>query len=132
MEKKIDEVRNLKVGRYIIIDDIPCKITAMTKSKPGKHGGAKAKIDGTGIFNKQKKSLMKPTSAKVEVPVINKYNGQVLTLVGDGVQVMNMDTYETIDMPMPDEDEIKGKIAEGVEILYMEVMGKTKIIQIKE
>jgi len=32
------EVGSLKVGGYMVIDDQPCKIVSITKSKPGKHG----------------------------------------------------------------------------------------------
>ena len=38
------EVRELKVGRYMLIDEEPCKIMEITMSKPGKHGEAKARI----------------------------------------------------------------------------------------
>lgn len=131
MSKKIESVSNLKVGRYIMIDDLPCKITAITKSKPGKHGGAKAKIDGAGIFDGQKKSIIKPTGDKVEVPLIDKRNAQVLTLIGDNIQLMDMENYETFELPMPNDPELKGALSEGKEVLYMDVMGKRKIIQAK-
>ncbi|MGB9674667.1 MAG: translation initiation factor IF-5A, partial [Nanopusillaceae archaeon] len=37
-------VSSLKVGHNIIIDGEPCKIVEFEKSKPGKHGSAKARI----------------------------------------------------------------------------------------
>jgi translation elongation factor P/translation initiation factor 5A len=36
------EVRELKVGRYMLIDEEPCKILSIDTSKPGKHGEARA------------------------------------------------------------------------------------------
>ena len=36
------ELGSLKAGSYVIIDGEPCRIVEMTKSKPGKHGSAKA------------------------------------------------------------------------------------------
>jgi len=131
MAMKIDDVNNLKVGRYVMIDDVPCKITAITKSKPGKHGGAKAKIDGAGIFDKQKRSIIKPTSQKIEVPIIDKRTAQVLTVVGENVQMMDMESYETFDIPLPADSDLKNGILEGAVVLYMEVMGKRKIMQLK-
>ncbi len=39
------EIRTLKIGRYVAIDDDAFKILSMSKSKPGKHGSAKARIE---------------------------------------------------------------------------------------
>ena len=47
--KQLAEVRTLRVNRYMIIDEEPCKIMSITTSKPGKHGEAKARIEAIGI-----------------------------------------------------------------------------------
>ena len=39
------EIRTLKIGRYVAIDNDAFKILSMSKSKPGKHGSAKARIE---------------------------------------------------------------------------------------
>ena len=52
------EVRELKVGRYMMVDETPCKIMEINLSKPGKHGEAKARIVAIGIFDSQKKSVV--------------------------------------------------------------------------
>jgi translation initiation factor 5A len=43
--KELTEVRMLKEGKYVIIDDEPCTIMSITTSKPGKHGAAKARLE---------------------------------------------------------------------------------------
>ncbi|RME79444.1 MAG: translation initiation factor IF-5A, partial [Methanobacteriota archaeon] len=63
------KAKDLKVGRFLVIDDIPCKVVSIDISKPGKHGSAKMKIVAIGIFDGQKKSLLTPTDGQVEVPV---------------------------------------------------------------
>ncbi len=131
MEKKIVEVRTLKAGKYILIDDTPCKISNMTHSKPGKHGGARVRIDATGIFEGQKKSMITPASDKAEVPLIKKGSAQVLAVIGETIQMMDMESYETFDMPMPKDNEIKSLIKEGSEVMYMQVGGQRKITQAK-
>lgn len=131
MARKIEEIRNLKPGRYIMIDDKACKISSITKSKPGKHGGAKANIVAEDIFTGNKKSHMGPVSDKVEVPLIDKRNAQVLTVIGDNIQLMDMESYDTFELPMPDEPEIKKAMKEGTEVMYMDVEGMRKIMQIK-
>src|SRR4030042_1790892 len=97
--KELVEVRTLKVNRYIIIDEEPCKIISISTSKPGKHGEAKARIDAIGIFDEQKKSVVHPVKHKVGVPMIDKRTAQILALMGsDVVQLMDLETYETFDM----------------------------------
>lgn len=124
--KELAEVRELKVGRYIIIDEEPCKIMSISTSKPGKHGEAKARIEAMGIFDEQKRSIVHPVKHKVHVPMIDKRSAQVLALIGgDQVQLMDMETYQTFEMPIP--DEFKGQLEPGKEVLYLEALGRKKI-----
>ncbi|VVB54305.1 Translation initiation factor 5A [uncultured archaeon] len=130
--KKVDEVKNVKLGRYILIDEVPCKVVGLTHSKPGKHGGAKFRIDAVGIFDGGKRSIIKPAGDKIEVPMIDKRGAQVLAIVGSNVQLMDSETYDTFELPMPPDDvELTSPIAQGKEVIYMEVMGKRMIIQVK-
>ncbi|MEM1514324.1 MAG: translation initiation factor IF-5A [Candidatus Thermoplasmatota archaeon] len=126
--KEMAEVRELKENRYIIIDDEPCKILSIATSKPGKHGEAKARIDAIGIFDNQKRSVIYPVKHKVAIPIIEKKTAQVISVRGDKVQLMDMETYETFDMDIP--EEFKGKIEEGKEIEYLQAMGKRKITRV--
>ncbi|MDH7516934.1 MAG: translation initiation factor IF-5A [Candidatus Thermoplasmatota archaeon] len=123
--KELAEVRELKVNRYIIIDDEPCKIMSISTSKPGKHGEAKARIEAIGIFDEQKRSIVHPVKHKVQVPMIDKRTAQVLAIMGDQVQLMDMETYQTFEMPIP--EELKGQLEPGKEIQYLEALGKKKI-----
>lgn len=125
------ELGELKIGQYIIIDDEPCRLVEYEKSKPGKHGAAKARVVGIGIFTGQKRNLVSPVDAKVTVPLIEKKTAQVISIMGDSVQIMDMSDYRTFETPMPSEDEIRGRLAPGVEVEYWEIMGKTKIVRRK-
>lgn len=123
--KEMAEVRELKVNRYIIIDDEPCRIVSIATSKPGKHGEAKARIDAIGVFDEQKRSVVYPVKHKVQVPLIDKRNAQVLAIIGDNVQLMDLETYETFEMPIP--EEFKNEIKPGAEISYIQALGRRKI-----
>ena len=123
--KELAEVRTLKVNRYLIIDDEPCKIKSISTSKPGKHGEAKARIEAIGVFDGQKRSVVKPVTHKVGVPIIDKRTAQVVAIMGDNVQLMDMETYETFEMPIP--DEYKGKLEPGTEVSYLIALGRKKI-----
>ncbi|HEC81957.1 MAG TPA: translation initiation factor IF-5A [Thermoplasmatales archaeon] len=126
--KEVAEVRELKVNRYVIIDGEPCKIVSITTSKPGKHGEAKARIEAIGVFDGQKRSIVHPVKHKVQVPLIDKRSAQVISVMGDTVQLMDMETYDTFEMPIP--EEFKGKLETGKEIQYLEALGKRKIMRV--
>jgi len=126
--KQLAEVRTLRVNRYMIVDDEPCKIMSISTSKPGKHGEAKARIDVIGIFDGQKRSVVHPVKHKIHVPMIDKRTAQILALMGDNVQLMDLETYETFEMPIP--EEYKDKLEPGKEVSYLEALGRKKITRV--
>ena len=119
------EVRELKEGRYVIIDEEPCIIKSISHSKPGKHGSAKARVDAIGIFDNQKRSIVSPVTTKIYVPTVERKTGQVLSIGDTSVQLMDMSTYQTVDVPITADQ--KPKIEEGKEVPYLAVMGRTKL-----
>lgn len=123
---EMKEIRELKEGRYVNVDDEPCKIIKITTSKPGKHGSAKANVDAVSIFTGAKKSIVGPVSTKVQVPVIDKRKGQILTLSDDEALIMDMETFEQISIPINADHE--QPLNEGGEILSLEAMGRYKIM----
>ena len=66
------EIRTLKVGRYVALEDSAYKILSMSKSKPGKHGSAKARLELEDIFTGQKKSHVGTVTDSINVPIIEK------------------------------------------------------------
>ncbi len=125
--KELAEVRTLKEGRYVVIDEEPCVIMSITTSKPGKHGAAKARIEGMGVFDSQKRTAIQPVTAKLYVPVIERKSGQVLSVSGGIAQIMDMGDYSTIEIAVPEELKEKGRIAPGKEIPFLHYEGKYKI-----
>jgi len=130
MSKPMD-VGELRVGSYVIIDGEPCKIVSFSKSKPGKHGAAKARVVAIGVFNDAKKTIVKPVSAQVDVPLIEKKTGQVIALLPAVVQLMDLETYEMTESPYPEDEELKAKLASGVEVEYWQILGRTRITRTK-
>ncbi|MCC6027032.1 MAG: translation initiation factor IF-5A [Archaeoglobus sp.] len=119
------EVRQLREGGYIVIDEEPCEIISISVSKPGKHGAAKARIDAIGIFDSQKRSIVEPVTAKVYVPLVERKRAQVLSVTKENAQLMDLNTFETFELPIP--ENLKDKIQAGVEVVYLESLGKRKI-----
>lgn len=130
VSKPVD-VGSLKIGQYIIIDEEPCRIVEFEKSKPGKHGAAKARIVGISVFTGQKKSIISPVDAKVNVPVIEKRTAQVISVTGDTVQLMDMENYLTFEATMPEDEELKSRMTPGIEVEYWSMLNRTKIMRIK-
>ena len=123
--KEQTEIGKLKEGRYVIIDDEPSKILGIATSKPGKHGAAKARIDAVGIFDGVKRSIVQPVSAKIYVPIVERKSGQVISISGNVIQLMDVKDYTMFELTVP--DDLLGKIEAGKEIQYIESMGKRKL-----
>lgn len=128
---KPTDVGSIRVGGYIIMDGEPCHVVDVAKSKPGKHGSAKARIVAVGVFDNTKRTLVKPVDLQCEVPIIEKKAGQIIALLPSSVQVMDLENYEVLEAPMPEEEELKNKLASGVEVEYWRILGRVKLMRSK-
>ncbi len=127
-EKKFGQAGALKPGNNVLIDDEVCQVRSTEKSKPGKHGAAKVRIVAFNIFTGQKRGLLKGTDNDVEIPIIPKASAQVVAVVGEIVQIMDMENYETLDAPKnPDVQGLKS----GDEIEYIKYGANVKIMRKK-
>ena len=122
---------DLKKGSYIVIDGEPCRIVEITRAKTGKHGSAKAHVVAIGVFSGQKKTLVAPVDTRVQVPVIEKRLGQVLADMGDMIQIMDLETYDTFEIEKPDDPQLLAKLEPGVNVEYWIIMGRPKIMRIR-
>jgi translation initiation factor 5A len=114
------EIKSLKEGKYVIIDDEPCKVVRISTSRPGKHGHAKIRIEAVGIIDRRKREIVKPGDAKVEVPIVEKKKAQVISVGSNSVHLMDLQDYQTFEISKPEERQL----VEGEEVVYWEVMGK--------
>ncbi len=127
MVLKIINATDARTGTSIMIEGEPYTVKKMDISKTGKHGHSKVRIEAVGIINNQKKVFVVPGHDRLEVPMVEKKKGQVLS-VGDGnVNLMDMDSFETIDVPCP--DDVKD-INAGDTVEYWDIEG-SKIVKRK-
>jgi translation initiation factor 5A len=119
------EVRTLKENKYILIDDEPCVIKSISHAKTGKHGSAKARIDAIGVFDGSKRSIVAPVTDKTYVPLVDRKNGQVISVSGNVAQVMDNADYSTLEIKIP--DDLKGKVEVGKDISFLMYEDKIKI-----
>ncbi len=122
VDRIFGSVGDLKVGKYVIIDDHPCRVVSVDKSKPGKHGAAKCNIVAISLTGSSKHSLMKPSDADCEIPIVERKRAQVVSLSGTTAQLMDLTSYETFEVTVP--EDMKGDMQNGAEIQYFDVMGK--------
>jgi translation initiation factor 5A len=119
------EIRTLKVGRYCCVDDKAYKINSISKSKPGKHGSAKARMELVDIFTGQKISHVGSVTDSINVPLIEKGTAMVTHIDGAEVHAMNMRDHSMMILPLEEGLDIEG----GIEIMWMEALGLFKIIR---
>ena len=114
------EIRTLKVGRYVSLEDSAYKILSMSKSKPGKHGSAKARLELEDIFTGQKRSHVGTVTDSINVPIIEKGSAIITHMQGSEIHAMDNKTYETLILPQTSEFNLEP----GGEIQWMEAMGR--------
>ena len=129
MVLKIINATEAKVGTSILIDGKPFTIRKIDISKTGKHGHSKARIEASAILSNQKKVFVVPGHDRLEVPLVEKKKGQVLSISGDGkVSVMDLESYETIDLPYLADVEDAIEVERQVE--YADIEGKKAIMRV--
>jgi len=127
MVLKIIDATEIKSGTNIIVDGTPCTVKNIDVSKTGKHGHSKVRVEAVGIITGQKKVFVAPGHEKIEVPLVEKRKGQVLSM-GDKVSIMDLESFETVEIPCP--EELKGEVIENSTVEYWDVEGE-KIIKRK-
>ena len=129
MTTKIVNAGSIKEGSYIIVEGVACKVVSIDIGKSGKHGHAKARIMAVGLIDEKKRETVMPAHDNVEVPIIEKKGAQVLSITGDKANVMDLETYETFDLAIP--EELKSTITEGCQILYWIILDQKVMKQLK-
>ena len=132
-EIKLEHAGSLRKGSYILIDGDPCIVKDTQTSRPGKHGHAKVRIKAQSIITGSTKEIVKPGHDNVEVPVIYKKQGQILSINGNDVELMDMETFENYiaDLSLADES-VRDKLAPGQTVMFWLVMNKVIIKQITQ
>lgn len=126
VDRIYSKMGDLKKGKYIIIDEHPCRIMSVDKSKPGKHGAAKISVVAISLFDESKHSSAKSSDADCEVPMLERKRGQIVNVAGNIATLMDTVSYETFDVTVP--EEMMPEVEVGKEIQYIEAMGQ-KLLQ---
>jgi len=130
--KKVVDVSKIKKGGYIMHDNEAYRVIDITHSKAGKHGHGKYRIDAVSVIGSKKISIVVSSGHKIDVPKIEKHNAQILTIeekvetinnkkiVKKIANVMDLDSYETFDLEVP--EELMNEVKEGDKVMYWTVL----------
>jgi len=120
---------SLKPGRYVVIDGAACVVKSVQTSRPGKHGHAKARVEAVGLIDGVKRIIIKPGHDMLESPLIKKEVAQVLSISGEMANVMDVKTYETFDLKIP--EELVKKVKEGCQVAYWIILNDKVMQQVR-
>ena len=121
MVARVIEATEMRVGTYLLIDNVAHQVKKMDISKTGKHGHAKVRFEAVSIMTGKKKVMVIPGHDKFEVPMIEKKNAQVLSISGAIASLMDSESFENIDLEIP--EELQGSIKESDNVEYWEIEG---------
>ena len=121
-------MKDLKEGKYVMIDDSPCKVVNIEVSAPGKHGAAKMRVTAIGIFDGTKRTLLKPSDAGIQIPIIERKRGQIITISGTTAQIMDLTTFENFDLEIP--EDLRAAAEPGKEVEIMDTMGRKMMMRV--
>lgn len=126
MVLKIIDAVEVKVGTNIIVEGVPCTVKSIDISKTGKHGHAKCRIEAVGIISGAKKVFVVPGHERLEVPIVDKRKGQVLSKADGKASIMDLENFETIEVPCPDK-EVYEQLEENGNCEYWDIEGEKLI-----
>ena len=67
LPKTMGERAETVAQAYAIVDDEPCQIVDIQKSKPGKHGSAKFRCSAISLFDGSKRGFVSPVDATIQI-----------------------------------------------------------------
>ena len=129
MVHKIINATEVRNGTVIIIEGEPCTVKSFDISKTGKHGHSKVRLEAVGITDGKKRVIVVPGHERFEVPMISKRKAQILSVNGDKVNVMDLESFENFDLSNPkdleesfhSEDQVEYWDIEGIKIIKRKI-----------
>jgi len=128
MVLKIVEATQLRSGNIFMSDGEAFTVRSNDISKTGKHGASKCRIEAVGVFSGKKKILTIPGGERFDVPNVEKRKYQVLSVEGDSVSAMDLESYETVDMPT--NESLREQIQAEKTIEVWDIEGRKAIMRV--
>lgn len=125
MVSKVIDATEMRINTFIMIDGTAHQVKKMDVSKTGKHGHAKVRFEAVSAFTGKKKVMVIPGHDKFEVPMIDKSQAQVLSIHGEDASLMDNESFENLELPIP--EELKATLTEGCSVEYWDIEGEKLI-----
>ena len=127
-------------NRFMLIKEHPCKVTAVSTSKTGKHGSAKCNFTAIDIFTGKKYEEIIPSTATTLIPNVVRKEYSLVDITSEGFcNLMDDQAACREDIRLPDFPdnfgrEIKLAFEEGKQltVIVLSAMGHDQIISMKE
>jgi len=129
MVLKIITAHESRAGSTILIDGQACVVRGNDISKTGKHGASKCRIEAIGVIDDKKRIVAVPGDTKFDVPMVEKRRAQVLSSTREMANVMDLESFETLDLPVT--EELRGQLNPEDQVEYFVVEEKDKVIKRK-
>ena len=129
---ELAEAGRMKPGSLIIMkDQYPCKVTAFSTAKPGKHGSAKAMITAKDIFTDKQYDETFGTGDMIPRPIVKKIELQCINIDDeDFLQLLQDDGELKEDLKLPTESHLSD-VAQRIRAIF-EAGTKECLVQYQE
>ncbi|PJE81745.1 translation initiation factor IF-5A [Candidatus Pacearchaeota archaeon CG10_big_fil_rev_8_21_14_0_10_32_42] len=121
MVLKIINATEARVGTNLLLEGNSFTVKKMDISKTGKHGHAKCRIEAENMISGSKKVFVVPGHERFEVPLVTKSKGQILSLNEGNASIMDLESFETIEVLVP--SDLKGQIEINDNVEYWNIEG---------
>jgi translation initiation factor 5A len=129
MVLKLITAHECKPGTTVLIEGVAVVVKGNDISKTGKHGSSKCRIEAIGVIDDKKRIIAVPGDSRFEVPMVEKRKAQVLSSTGEMANVMDLESFETLDIVVA--EELRGQLNPEDQVEYMVIEEKEKIIKRK-
>jgi len=128
MVLKIVDATQLKPGSIFLFEGEAYTLKSNDISKTGKHGHAKCRMQASAVFSDRKKVITVPGHERFDIPNVEKRKYQILSVEGNSVSAMDLESYETVDLPM--NEEMKDEILPEKTVEVWDIEGKKAIMRV--
>ncbi|MEN9626444.1 MAG: hypothetical protein RL557_772 [archaeon] len=125
MVLKLINAAEARPGSIVNVDGVACTVRSNDISKTGKHGHAKCRIEAISVIDGKKKVFVAGGHERLEVPLITKHRAQILSFNGENASVMDLESYETMELKVY--EELKGQLKEEEQVEYWDIEGNKLI-----
>lgn len=126
MVLKLINAHSCSPGTTFLFEGHAVTVTSNDISKTGKHGASKCRLECREIFSGKKKIIAVPGDTRFDVPLILKRRAQVLSLDGAKVSIMDLESFETLELAY--DEELKEKLLPETQVEYWDVESQEKVV----